>query len=151
MDWLGRQRRSARRDEAALADEAAAFLTGDFAMHLAFTGVGMPAWAQVNSLAHGRPSLLVRDLELRRWVPERVGSWARTTFDILEELVELAAGQTGQIEQLQRECLIPLELRLMEPLFDSVLPSDVLILALTRLRAHPIALQHRAASPPESY
>jgi hypothetical protein len=38
----------------------------------------------------------------------------------------------------------------MEPSFDNVLPSDVLVLALTRLRAHPIALQYRAASPPES-
>ncbi|MGA3147160.1 MAG: hypothetical protein ABSF33_06760 [Acidimicrobiales bacterium] len=150
MDWLGRQRRSSKRDEAALVNEATAFLTGQFAAHVASTSAGLPTWARVNSLAHARPSVLVRDLELRRHVPERVGSWARTTFDILEELVELASGQKGRIEQLQRECLIPLELRLMAPSFDNILPSDVLILALTRLRAHPIALQYRAASPPES-
>ncbi|MGD0392002.1 MAG: hypothetical protein ABSC41_05105 [Acidimicrobiales bacterium] len=150
MDWFGRQRRSSRRDEAALVIEASAFLTGDFAVHLASTTAGVPAWARVNSLAHAPPPLLVRDLEMRRYVPARVGSWARITFDILQELVELASGHTDRIEQLQRECLIPLELRLMEPSFDNVLPSDVLVLALTRLRAHPIALQYRAASPPES-
>lgn len=150
MDWFGRQRRRRKRDGLALVEEATAFLNGDLAVHLASTGSGIPAWARVNTLAHARPLLLIRDLELRRCVPGRVGSWSRTMLDILRELAELASGEPCRIEQLQRECLIPLELRLMEPSFRDVLPSDVLILALTRLRAHPIALRYRAASPPDS-
>ena len=99
-----------------------------------------PVWAQLNCLAHGDPVWLVRDREGRRGCGrERLGSWARTRSDILEELVDLGAGHPAAIEHLQRACLIPLELRLMDPTFSTLLPHEVLVLALTRLRAHPIA------------
>jgi hypothetical protein len=152
MDWFGRRERKLGDDAFALVEESTAFLTGHYLARVASAkgrGSGAPAWAQVNALAHARPDSLLRQLELqRRSGLERPGSWSRTRFDILREVVDLADGRPGRIEQLQRGCLIPLELRLMTP-FRDVQPTDVLILALTRLHAHPLALRRRMATPPE--
>jgi hypothetical protein len=82
--------------------------------------------------------------------PQQLGWWARARCDILREVIALSAGHPGRIEQLQRECLIPLELRLMDPSFREVHPSEVLVLAPTRLHAHPLAQQQRMASPPDA-
>ena len=126
--------------------EASALLTGQ----LESAGTGIPAWARVNLLAHARPLRIIHERdERRRGAPEPLGSWARTRSDLLEELVDLAGGRSEHIEQLQRACLIPLELRLMEPCFANLLPSEVLVLALTRLHAHPISMDHRATRPPD--
>lgn len=150
MDLLGRQRRRLKQDALTLVDEATAFLIGRFGAHTAFTGPGTPPWTRVYSLSHPRPSVLTRGLELqRRTAPAPVGPWARAKYDILEELVELSGGRPDRIEQLKRECLIPLELDLMDPRLCGILPGEVLAMAMSRLGAHPWALQHRAPSPHE--
>jgi hypothetical protein len=105
---------------------------------------------QLNWLAHGDPESLARQGEQAgRHRPERPGSWMRVRTDILQELVGLADGRAEVIAHLQRACLIPLELRLMDPVFGDRLPSEVLVLALTRLRSHPITLDHGSAGPPD--
>jgi hypothetical protein len=147
MDWFARGRRRVRGQGSGLIEEASALLTGQ----LDNAGTGTPVWARVNSLAHARPLRLLHECQVRRRnTPEPLGSWARARSDILEELVDLAGGRSQRIEQLQRECLIPLELRLMEPHLANLLPSDVLVLALTRLRAHPISMDHWSTRPPDA-
>jgi hypothetical protein len=151
MDWMGRERHKLRTEELALVGEARALLSGTLVAHVGPGSVGMPTWARVNWLAHAHPAVLLHEFDVQRnRAPQRSGSWARTNVDILQELVELAAGESPLIQQLQRGCLIPLELRLMEPPLSDVLPSEVLVLALTRLHAHPIALRHPSVSPPET-
>ena len=151
MDWFGRKRRKFSEDALALTEEATALLTGHIMTVALRAGTGTPAWAQVNFLAHGRPALLLRQFELEQQrLPHRIGSWPRTKSDILQELVVLAAGRPERIEVLQRGCLIPVEIRLMESSSITVQPSDVLALALALLHAHPLGLHHRMLLPPES-
>jgi hypothetical protein len=88
-----------------LVEETAAFLTG----RLLQVDGATPVWARLNWLAHARPLRLVHQREAQRQNrPEQLGSWARTRSDILEEVVDLAAGHPECIEHLQRACLIPL-------------------------------------------
>jgi hypothetical protein len=147
MDWFGRERRRGPRAESALVEEADALVTGRMRGK-----DGAPAWVHLNWLAHGDPGCLALRCEVarrRRRRPERPGSWAHTRSEILVELVHRADGRSEAIAHLQRACLIPLELRLMEPPFGDRLPSEVLGLALTRLRSHPIVLDRGTAGPPD--
>ncbi len=145
MVWFGREGRRASPDETALVEEAAALVTGRME-----GGDRDPAWVHLNGLAHGDPHHLALQAEVaRRQRPERPGSWEGTRTDILLELVRLADGSAEVITHLQRSCLIPLELRLLEPRFGDRLPSEVLVLALTRLHSHPITLDRRTAGPPD--
>jgi hypothetical protein len=53
-------------DERALLAETTAFLTGHMTTTGAGAGAAAPGWAQVNTLAHARPAVLLRHFEWQR-------------------------------------------------------------------------------------
>ena len=148
MDWRGRRRHTRARNPATrLADEAEAFLIGRYT-ETGDPGAGWPAWARLNWISHAAPEEVVARVGDPGRPLGRLGSWEWAVGALSEELVSIAGGQTPVIDVLQRGCLVPLELTLMQPAFWSVLPAEVVALALTRLRAHPPVRRHGLRGPP---
>ena len=119
-------------------EEAEAFLTGRYEAAVTRGAGGVPVWARVNWLAHASPSGLTALALDGRLEPTPLGSWAWAVHELARVIVELAQGNDSLIERLQRECMIPLEMTLLNPQFWPALPAEVVILAVNRLRSHPV-------------
>jgi hypothetical protein len=152
MRWLGLRSDGSRPGEQRLVEEASAFLDGRYAEAVADGTTGLPVWAELNRIAHRRPAEVTArrgDGAVARPVP--LGSWAWAEEAIGEELTRLSRGDGERVARLQRECLVPLELSLMSPLFGNVLPAEVVQLAVSRMRMHPaVRGTGRAPAPPRS-
>jgi hypothetical protein len=138
MVLIGRKVQQAERR---LIRESEAFLRGRALQGLWTRNQVVPEWAHINWLAHADPSeILARareELGLRR--PE--GSWPWATSTLAHELF-VDSGESGDtVRQLQRDCIIPIELALISTEQLSMSPAHCVWLAVLKLRAHP--LTHR--------
>ena len=133
-----------------LVEETQAFLDGRFLEVTVASGGGSPAWAQLNWISHTGPDELGEAARRPPSPPARLGSWAWAVEALTAETVTLACGDPQVVGELQRACLIPLELSMMLPPWWNVLPAEVLALAVQRLRAHPSARRGPTkVAPPE--
>jgi hypothetical protein len=149
MDWRGRaQHKREQGMVSQLVSEAEAFLSGRYLEVARTSGRGVPGWIQCNWIAHAPPEEIVVAAGDPSGSVVRLGSWAWAVRALSEEMVGLTAAETGAIGDLQRGCLVPLELTLMQPAFASILPAEVLSLAVTRLRAHPCPGRRGMPVPP---
>ncbi len=148
MIWRSRSRMRREQAEVVLVEEAEAFLTGRYEAAVTRGASGVPVWARVNWLAHAPPSDLTALTLDGRLEPTPRGSWAWAVHELTLEIVELAQGNRSLIERLQRECMIPLEMALLDPHLWSALPAEVVLLALNRLRSHPVARASPGGSAP---
>ena len=139
MEWPARRQRRRDEDPSRLVEATEAFLLGRFLEVTASSGSGTPSWAQINWIAHAEPDD-IREAPRRTAptaAPVPIGSWAWAVGVLTQELMALTAAEPDAVRELQRGCLVPLELTMMLPSFWNVMPAEVLTLAVTRLRAHP--------------
>ncbi len=149
---MERRRRSQQRRErlavVCLIEETEAFLAGRYLEVRAGSDSGRPAWAQLNWLSHADPDEVSDSAPALG--PSRLGSWSWAVAVLTGEVLELTGGDRARIRDLQRSCLIPLELTLMMPSFWNVLPAEVVALAVARLRAHPSVRRRDPTKVPPS-
>lgn len=122
MTWFGRRQGKERPPTGAssrLIADTEAFLSGEYASHLRRHSDTVPPWALLNQFAHADIETLHRarsPLSARQPV-----SFANPTQDAWRTAQDLLAGEIGELvgddrwflSHLQRNVLIPLELRLM--------------------------------------
>lgn len=109
-----------------LGREVEAFLSGRWTEVRGRVGASVPAWAWLNQAAHA-------DTETLRSVANRPARPTPATGEDVQVLVAralLAAAAPHGVERLQREVLVPLELRLIG---DVASPRHVVELATTAL------------------
>jgi hypothetical protein len=99
--------------------------------------VPIPAWVHINWIAHGLPSEIVGLARAEAGLRRPSGTWPWVTSTFADELLAGSTGDLSIVGQLQRDCLIPMELALMHPHSESVLPSHVVTLGIPHLLAHP--------------
>jgi len=99
-----------RAAEAALTAEAARLLLGRAADGCTQTQP-IPAWVAINALAHSDSERLAS--MAGDWYRAPCGAWAATLGYLASQLLTLAPSDAELLE-LQREVLVPLELRLLD-------------------------------------
>jgi hypothetical protein len=133
-------RRKSRRDEAGdgLIEEIESFLAGYALRSYLDLGLAVPAWANINWLAHGRTADLRERVRLEYGLERLEGSWAWAVSTVARELLE-AGREDSVVLRLQRDCLVPMELALLDQGGRGFLPSHLVAIGVPRLRAHPMA------------
>jgi len=134
-------RRASRveRNAKRFAEECEAFLAGD-ALRLVGSPRGRPpTWTQINWMAHTAPSSVVDRFRSEIGLRRPAGTWPWAVSTLVDELVAIAAGDERVIGQLQRDCLIPMELVLLRSDAACFLPAHLVALGVPRLRSHPAA------------
>jgi hypothetical protein len=133
-------RRKTRRNEAVdgLVGEIESFLAGNALRSYLDSGLAVPAWANVNWLAHGRPTDVRERVRLEYGLERLEGSWAWAVSTVARELLD-AGREDSVVLRLQRDCLVPMELALLDQGGRGFLPSHFVTLGVPRLRAHPMA------------
>jgi hypothetical protein len=133
-------RRKARRDQTGdgLVEEIESFLTGNALRSYVASGLPVPTWANINWLAHGEPAELRERVRLEYGLERLEGSWAWAVSTVARELLE-AGGADPVVVRLQRDCLVPIELALLEQGDREFLPARLVSIGIPRLRAHPMA------------
>jgi hypothetical protein len=99
-----------------IADECAAFLTGEYAQTLLAAGYEVPPWAWLNSIAHGGESRLhaaIGDVRTRAVFRRRAEQWQTTVRRIALEILAAATTRGIPAARLQRDVLVPVEFALM--------------------------------------
>ena len=111
--------RTERKQAIGLVEECEKFLTGGLAEHSFRTTGFVPDWTWINLLAHGTYPELVRARdkptralhgefsESGQWF-NRVERWRRARSYLAAEVLDVAGSQ-GQLVELQRRTLLPLE------------------------------------------
>ena len=134
--YAGRRSRLGDRDGGAqLVEESAAFLTGQAQELYERRRQPVPTWARLSAVAHAHPASVrylaeAHHLEFHPW-----GSWAWAVGRLANVMVAMAPDDQG-LEQLQRTCLVPMELELVgDPEVPVVAATQVLSEACARLRA----------------
>lgn len=90
--------------------ECAMFLAGEYCSYLESEGRPVPAWAWVNTLAHGSET----DLHQLVTGPRRDGSPSGMVSRIATHVLGLLEDEDVSLSDLQRRTLIPLEMALGE-------------------------------------
>jgi hypothetical protein len=105
-----------------IGDECGLFLAGRYAEHFRTRQRHLPLWVWLNPLAHG-----TRD-EIASWAagacdrPES-REWSQAITFLAVCVLDMAGDDDPRLEDLQRDVLIPLELRLAERWFERMTPS----------------------------
>ena len=135
-----RRARSNRRDQTGegLIDEIESFLAGNALRSYVDSGLPVPPWANINWLAHGEPAELRERVRLEYGLERLEGTWAWAVSTVARELLE-AGGADPVVVRLQRDCLVPIELALLERGDRGFLPSRLVSIGIPRLRSHPMA------------
>lgn len=136
MTWF----RSSRDDEhplsassARLVADAEAFLSGVYAHHLRHHQDAVPGWARLNCLAHGdlaslhkcrRSFAATKSAAFADWPEE---NWQRAQQLLASELLELVDNDPDNLSRVQRNVLVPLELRLIQREQESALTALELV------------------------
>jgi hypothetical protein len=122
MKSLGQGRRNERLLAAAAARliaDAEAFLAGDYAKKVRLSGVTVPAWAQLNVLAHAGFKSFVEatapidvrpSLSEANWAEE---SWRCARRVLASEILRLVGNDPEILCRVQQSVLVPLEFQLM--------------------------------------
>jgi hypothetical protein len=126
----------ARRQARSLVQETESFLCGRVRDRYVEQGLSVPPWAELNWLAHAEPSD-VRARAAQQPGQETKGTWSWATGILARELVSNAGGKQDAMLELQRQCLIPMELTLMGQGGNGFLPKHLVALGVPRLRSHP--------------
>lgn len=126
--------------EAAIADEAAAFLTGTSALCMKRRGASTPPWAWLNVLAHGSTSQILDvadgwSFDLPRGYRSR--AWRQALRLIATEMMTCSNGQRDSISGIQTEVLQPLEARLMNNPSTAGMGPAQLVAATLVAMTHP--------------
>jgi hypothetical protein len=103
-------RRRADTETSTITAECSAFLAGTYEEYLTGNGRIPPAWTWANLLAHGTTSEL--EAATRPGHGYTAGSWTMARAFLCREVLDVAA-RTDSLSTLQREVLVPLELRLI--------------------------------------
>lgn len=99
-----------------LVEECGAFLQGTYAEQAARESAAVPAWALLNTVAHG-------DLKRIRAQAKNGGGslrwalplgWSKASREIAREVSDLVGDDEQVLESFQVSVLVPLELRLMK-------------------------------------
>ena len=101
-----------------------------------------PAWVHLNRVAHALPSEIITRARSEMGLGPLTGTWAWATSTLARELLNGSGGDVTIVDQMQRDCLVPMELALMHPGREHVLPRHVVILGVPRLHAHPSGRWH---------
>lgn len=114
MTWPWRKKTTPASDQEArsisVVAECEAFLAGRYGELVARRPGPLPAWVRLNWLAHAEPDGL-REL-VERGSGAREG-WPKVMAGLAAELLAYGRHQAGPIRSLQRDVLVPLELRIL--------------------------------------
>jgi hypothetical protein len=116
-----------------LVEETEAFLSGRLVDLVEASDGPLPAWLEINRLAHAAPAEL-REAGRCRRILAPSGSWTWARAVLLRELLAPTDGDLDAIAERQRRCLVPVELELMcgERRFAS--PAEVVAEGVARIR-----------------
>ena len=127
-------------DTGGVGDECEAFLAGAYIAYLEAHDMPVPPWAHLNRVAHAEPAALVgllgRDGDK---LDGRVISWIGFERLAAREVLGTADPATADgVRALQRQLLVPLELRLQSGEVDTPpTPARFLQLVRAALHRHP--------------
>jgi hypothetical protein len=96
-----------------------------------------PAWVHLNWIAHGQASEIIERARSETGLNRPSGTWAWATSTFARELLVSSKGDLFTVEQLQRDCLVPIELALMRGGREDVHPEQVVALGIPHLLSHP--------------
>ena len=130
-----RSQRHARRCVA----ECGAFLEGRALFVYLANGCAVPTWARVNWIAHVDPSAVIDRYRSEHGLRRLEHSWPWATSTLTNEMVEIAGADRDVIRQLQRDCLVPMELTLLQSGGGGFGPEHLVAQGVPSLRAHPAA------------
>ena len=128
-----------------MADEVEAVLAGTYVEHLHARGRPIPPWAYLNEAAHAPVSALVARINTWEYLRRITGGgqevgWFDAEAALAGEVVAVAEGDAGIVRRLQREVLVPLELRLAgRPQNSTVTAGQLVGIARAALYGHPSA------------
>jgi hypothetical protein len=116
-----------QRAEVSVVQLAEALLHGDVLITLQERGEAAPAWGYLNLLAHSERGSLqrVRDFNQSR---RPLSGWGTVVFELIVDMLS-AAPTEEDLRALQRQALVPLELRIWggEELLASPQDLDILV------------------------
>lgn len=135
--WRSTGREAEALQDAGLAEECEAFLAGHWVDYLAAQGTPIPTWGWVNHPAHATEDEL-RDTARALEPPRRhADPWSQATSFLALELLDVAAERAVDVSELQRSCLVPLELDLFaDPTACRLNPGQLAARVMSALR-HP--------------
>lgn len=129
--------RQATAEEAELVEETSALLTGRAMRFYQVRKLSPPAWAYLNWIAHGDASEIIDRARSETGLSRPKGTWLWASSTLAHEILVGSKGRLSTVEQLQRDCLVPIELALMHPGRERVLPEHVVAVGVPHLLAHP--------------
>ncbi len=130
-----RRSRSARQEQVLL-DETEEFLAGRVLLRYGEAGRPLPVWVAANWLAHAEPAAIEARVRYEAGLQRLGGSWEWAVTTLARELVELAGRRPEVVRQLQRDCLVPVELAVLDQGRADLLPLHLVALGRARLRGH---------------
>ena len=118
-----------------LAQECELFLSGRYVECVRPTGRTMPAWVRVNPLAHGSVDDLIA---LSSVAGDRLlgWDWAGVIGQLAMEILAAVGDDAARLYELQREVLIPLELRLADDAVVVLHPAQLAQVVSRELERH---------------
>ncbi len=146
LDGAGRNRGRVSAQE--LIEETEAFFAGHYLEATGASDLGTPTWARLNRLTHAAPGEICEWSRAGFGPQPSPGSWPWAVELLSKEMTALSQGDEAVIFDLQRDCLIPVELTLMGWSHHSVLPADLVALCIPCLREHPHVRRHRHSETP---
>ena len=116
-------------------NEFDAYLGGTYVDWLAAAGQAIPTWAWLNRIAHASLDQLrsLADADAPADLHNDAALWRVLTGFLANEVLARVADET-QLEALQRDALVPLELRLAERWWAPFAPVDVATAVLVALQ-----------------
>lgn len=120
-------------------DEFDAYLAGAYVNWLMRAHQSVPAWAWVNCLAHA--GIVELDAMTRGIVPGAepgvdASLWHHVVTFLAKEVLDRAEDGPA-LRELQRQVLVPVELRLADHWWDALAPIDVATIVLVALQNVP--------------
>lgn len=122
-----------KRADSRIADEASAYLHGwllEFGWHTGPIGP-LPPWLWLNAVAHGEPTRLSQLAEAPR-SGVALTSWPQVRGALAHDVLVRTGGEPEAVAALQREVLVPLEIRIMD--VSHLTPAQLHAIALQELR-----------------
>ncbi len=118
-----------------LPQECELFLSGRYVECVRSTGRTIPAWVRVNPLAHGSATDLIG---LSSVAGDRLlgWDWASVIGQLAAEILAAVGDDPARLQELQRDVLIPLELRLADDAVVVMHPAQLAQVVSRELESH---------------
>jgi hypothetical protein len=117
-----------------LVTETEAFLAGRIGEVVLGLPLAGEAWIPVNRLAHAPARELLADSCRSRRGGPPWGSWAWALQTVLGEMRDAADGREDRMQELQRGCIVPYELSVLEASYPATAPVDLVAEVVSDLR-----------------